>query len=96
MPDIKLDHFRRAAADAGAHGDNDMLPFDVDTGDEVGLAELAFSFCLEASRRHTGRRSAAETGTPGISGLGLRVISDAWHSSFSKSAPCEESLYGQL
>ena len=27
MPSIRLDHFCRAAADIGANGDNDMLPF---------------------------------------------------------------------
>ena len=30
MPDVTLVHFKRAAADIGAHGDNDTLPFDID------------------------------------------------------------------
>ena len=30
MSNVNLDHFRRAAVDVGAHGDNDTLPFDVD------------------------------------------------------------------
>ena len=29
MSDVTLQHFERAAADIGAHGDNDTLPFDV-------------------------------------------------------------------
>ncbi len=30
MPAIAKAHFSRAAADIGAHGDNDTLPFDID------------------------------------------------------------------
>ena len=30
MPAVTFDHFLRAAADIGANGDNDMLPFDID------------------------------------------------------------------
>lgn len=30
MPTVTTDHFRRAAADIGANGDNDTLPFDID------------------------------------------------------------------
>jgi hypothetical protein len=54
MPDIRLDHFRRAAADVGAHGDNDMLPFDIDTrfikDNEEVLSELAFVYCQELAK----------------------------------------------
>jgi Reverse transcriptase (RNA-dependent DNA polymerase) len=54
MPNIKLDHFRRAAADAGAHGDNDMLPFDIDTrfvkDNEEVLSELAYTYCQELAK----------------------------------------------
>ena len=31
MPEVTLAHFERAAADIGAHGDNDTIPFDIDT-----------------------------------------------------------------
>lgn len=48
MADAALAHFKRAASDIGACGDNDTLPFDVDTRfiSENGtkLAELAFDF----------------------------------------------------
>lgn len=54
MPDIRLDHFRRAAADVAAHGDNDMLPFDVGTrfvkDNEEALAELAFAYGQELAK----------------------------------------------
>lgn len=54
MPDIRLDHFVRAAADIGAHGDNDMLPFDIDTSlvkdNQEALSKLGFAFCQELSR----------------------------------------------
>jgi hypothetical protein len=47
MP-VTLDHFARAAADIAAHGDNDMLPFDVDTrfvaDNQQQLAEIAFDY----------------------------------------------------
>ena len=46
MPQVKLAHFQRAAADIGAHGDNDTLPFDVDSrfvsDMQDDLAQLAF------------------------------------------------------
>lgn len=50
----RLEHFQRAAADIGAHGDNDTLPFDIDNrfisdrGQE--LAAIAFRFYDELSR----------------------------------------------
>lgn len=51
MPEITLDHFKRAAADIGAHGDNDTLPFDIDTQfvtqKQVELAGIAYSFYSE-------------------------------------------------
>jgi hypothetical protein len=54
MPNITLDHFRRAAADVGAHGDNDVLPFDIDNrfikqNAEV-LANIAFQFCTDLAQ----------------------------------------------
>lgn len=46
MPEIVRAHFERAAADIGAHGDNDTLPFDIDTrflsDKQTELAALAF------------------------------------------------------
>lgn len=54
MPDITLDHFKRAAADIGAHGDNDTLPFDIDTrfvsDKQTELAQIAFSFFEQLQR----------------------------------------------
>jgi hypothetical protein len=48
MPEVTRTHFERAAADIGAHGDNDTLPFDVDnyflSVKQVELAGLAFDF----------------------------------------------------
>ncbi|MDO3517746.1 RNA-directed DNA polymerase [Ralstonia pseudosolanacearum] len=54
MSNVTLQHFERAAADIGAHGDNDTLPFDLDTrfvqqrSDE--LAGIAFTFYEELLR----------------------------------------------
>lgn len=49
MPKMQLDHFRRAAADIGAHGDNDTLPFDIDNRlikqNADVLANIAFEYC---------------------------------------------------
>lgn len=48
MPEVVLGHFERAATDIGAHGDNDTLPFDIDTrflsDKQAELAALAFDF----------------------------------------------------
>ncbi|ANB74939.1 reverse transcriptase [Paraburkholderia phytofirmans OLGA172] len=51
MPDVTLEHFERAGADIGAHGDNDTLPFDIDTRfveqRHAELAGMAFSLYQE-------------------------------------------------
>lgn len=48
MPNVTLDHFRRATADIGANGDNDTLPFDIDVrfikDKQELLAELAYAY----------------------------------------------------
>ncbi|MBU1214199.1 MAG: hypothetical protein KKA63_03080 [Gammaproteobacteria bacterium] len=48
MPGVTLEHFIRAAADISAHGDNDTLPFDIDTQlishKQAELAQVAFAF----------------------------------------------------
>lgn len=48
MQKVRLDHFIRAAQDIGSHGDNDMLPFDVDnrfvSDNKEQLANIAFSY----------------------------------------------------
>jgi hypothetical protein len=53
MP-VTLDHFVRAAADIAAHGDNDMLPFDVDTRfiaeNQHDLAVIAFDYFQQLER----------------------------------------------
>jgi hypothetical protein len=47
MTIVTLDHFRRAVADIAEHGDNDVLPFDIDTrfiaARSEELAKLAFN-----------------------------------------------------
>jgi hypothetical protein len=51
MSELKLEHFKRAAMDVGAHGDNDTLPFDIDNRfvkeRQDALAELAYAFAQE-------------------------------------------------
>lgn len=51
MPNPALPHFERAAREIAAHGDNDTLPFDIDTkfcGDKATeLATIAFGFYQE-------------------------------------------------
>jgi len=51
MTNVALEHFKRAAADIGANGDNDTLPFDEDNrfvqNMQSELAEIAFEyFCM--------------------------------------------------
>lgn len=54
LPEVKLDHFIRASADISAHGDNDTLPFDIDTQfishKQVELARVAFAFFEQLQR----------------------------------------------
>lgn len=63
MPDVTLDHFKRAAADIGSYGDNDTLPFDVDNHfikqNVEPLAQVAFAFCdeLRKGNRKSARRA---------------------------------------
>ena len=53
MP-VTLDHFVRAAADIAAHGDNDMLPFDIETrfiaDNQQELAEIAYDYFQRLER----------------------------------------------
>ncbi len=60
MPDVTLDHFKRAIADIAAHGDNDTLPFDIDnrfiSNNQTELAEMAFRYSQELEKG--GRKSA--------------------------------------
>lgn len=48
MTELTLDHFRRAALEIGANGDNDTLPFDIDVRfvneNQESLANLAYKF----------------------------------------------------
>ena len=54
MPDVTLEHFKRAAVDIGAHGDNDTLPFDIDSRfikeKKNEIAQLAFTYFSELEK----------------------------------------------
>ncbi len=54
MSDVTLEHFKRAAIEIGAHGDNDTLPFDIDNrfikDKSSELAEIAFHFFQKVNR----------------------------------------------
>jgi hypothetical protein len=58
-----LEHFRRAVADIGANGDNDVLPFDVDTrfisACSEELASLAADFDAHLARKAPNDADAA-------------------------------------
>lgn len=62
MPDVTLDHFKRAAADIGAHGDNDTLPFDMDNrfikDTQDDLAIVAYEYFCEVNSKD--RKDAAK------------------------------------
>lgn len=55
MPDATLGHFKRAAVDIGAHGDNDTLPFDVDNrfikDNPDTLAAMAYEYFCEIDNK---------------------------------------------
>jgi hypothetical protein len=63
MAQVTPDHFLRAAADVGEHGDNDTLPFEMDTRfikeSQQRLAELAFAYYSELAV--AGKKEAKET-----------------------------------
>ncbi|BCZ84808.1 reverse transcriptase [Paraburkholderia terrae] len=69
MSDVTLQHFERAAADIGAHGDNDTLPFDLDTRfvqqRPAELAGMAFVF-YEELRRDDEKNSARKVAELGV------------------------------
>ena len=54
MGALRKDHFQRAAADIGAHGDNDTLPFDVDNKfikeRSTELAQIAYNLGAEIAK----------------------------------------------
>ena len=51
MQTVSREHFRRAAADIASHGDNDTLPFDIDSrfvaAKQEELADIAYHLCTE-------------------------------------------------
>jgi hypothetical protein len=61
MTDVTLEHFKRAILDISANGDNDTLPFDIDsrfiTENKDELASIAFSFSerLEKGSKESAR-----------------------------------------
>ena len=54
MSEVTLHHFERAAADIGAHGDNDTLPFDIDNrfikDEQRKLAAVAYEYFIELEK----------------------------------------------
>jgi hypothetical protein len=69
MLEITLQHFERAAADIGAHGDNDTLPFDIDTRfvqqRQAEIAGMAFTFYKELLRDDA-KNSSRKIAEPGV------------------------------
>ncbi|MFI4939319.1 MAG: RNA-directed DNA polymerase [Burkholderiales bacterium] len=83
MSNVKLEHFERAAADIGAHGDNDTLPFDIDTRfvaeNQDSLAKLAFTFCDELE---TGNKNSANNAINSLQIFSERLLVPAGTSGF--------------
>lgn len=75
MATLTLEHFRRAASEIAAHGDNDTLPFDVDTrfiaASKDELAEIAFAFGAEIER---GTRAEARGAIDSLSIFAERLL----------------------
>jgi hypothetical protein len=63
VPAVRFDHFERAGADIGAHGDNDTIPFDIENRfvqkSQKKLAALAFEYfqALEARGPESARKA---------------------------------------
>jgi hypothetical protein len=68
MSEVTLQHFKRAALDIGSHGDNDTLPFDLDTRfvqqRHAEFAGMAFAFYeeLRCDDKKNSSRKVAELG----------------------------------
>jgi hypothetical protein len=91
MSDVTLEHFKRAAADIGAHGDNDTLPFDVDNRfvkeRADALAQLAFAYCDELE---AGTKKNARTAIDSLVVFGERLLAPTGPAGFrvtTKSHP---------
>jgi hypothetical protein len=83
MPDLTLDHFRRAAADIGSHGDNDTLPFDIDNrfikDNQEALANLAFTYSRELGK---GNRRATRTAIDSLPIFSERLLAPTGSAGF--------------
>jgi hypothetical protein len=75
MTDVRLDHFKRAISDIGAHGDNDTLPFDIDkrfvAENREKLAEMGLRFSQELEK---GNRKSARNAIDGLSIFSERLL----------------------
>jgi hypothetical protein len=83
MSNVTLDHFKRAVADIGAHGDNDTLPFDMDNrfilNNQRELAEMAFRYCHELEK---GSRKSAKKAIDGLAVFSERLLVPAGAAGF--------------
>jgi hypothetical protein len=88
VTDVTLDHFKRATADVGAHGDNDVLPFDIDNRfiaeRQDALAAVAFTYYRELS---VASEQDAKTRINSLLVFSERLLAPA--------APCRLSHYHQ-
>ncbi len=83
MPQVTREHFERAAADIGAHGDNDTLPFDIDNrfikSKQEDLVDVAFDFYSVLAK---GNAKAARTAIDSASVFSERLLTPAGPSGF--------------
>ena len=83
MSVLELEHFKRAAAEIGAHGDNDTLPFEIDTrfiSEEFeNLANIAFEF---ASRIESVSKKEAVKTLNAIQMFSERLLTPTGYSGF--------------
>ncbi|MDR5875889.1 RNA-directed DNA polymerase [Vreelandella gomseomensis] len=83
MQVVRLEHFVRAAEDIGSHGDNDMLPFDIDnrfiSDKSEQLAKVAYQFFSGLER---GGKSNASDKINSINVFTERLLSPAGASGF--------------
>lgn len=83
MNTVKREHFIRAIEDVGAHGDNDMLPFDIDTvfisDSKTQIANMAFDFF---DRLEKDSKTNAKNTLNGIQVYSERLLSPTGASGF--------------
>lgn len=75
MPQVTAEHFRKAALEIGAHGDNDVLPYDIDCqfmkDSATDIAQVAFSLFGRIEEKRTGTNGSEKAAVDYVNSLDI-------------------------